>query len=420
METQLQSPLRDDATLSWKPADPFASSGASLQIAVIADSLQLRGELISVFAEIGASVLFDLPPSASPIEVASALEKSRPDVLFVETAKLSRAPSEWIAEARRGNDLPLVVALHTTEDPEEMIRALRAGASEFLYLPLRPSVYEAIDRTATNLESRRAAAAQRGQVFGFLSAKGGCGATTIACYLAAALNQSAGKPVRVLVADLDCQSATATGILRSEPRFHVFDALEQIRRVNTSSWRELVCHSEAGVDVLGGATTLPPAATQALMEPWRIEALFRFMARNYSYVCVDLGRQLNPSNWAFLQNIDELYLVTAPDVLALFQTRTVLQTLASRGFDKSRIKLVLNRNQNGPQDFWKESIQQMFELQVYFVLPNDYHRLSGAPRERFQYPADTDFGRHMVKMAQKVAGVTVPKQNGGSLFRRAS
>ncbi len=419
METQLQSPIREDEGLAWRPADQFATSGAALQIAVVADSPAIRDQLYGVFSEIGSTVLFDLPPSASPIEVASALEKTRPDVLFVETARLSLAPAAWIAEARRGNDLPLVVALHPTEDPGEMIRALRAGATEFLALPLRPAMYEAIDRTAAILESKRAAAAQRGQVLGFLSAKGGCGATTILCHLASAITQAASKPVRAMIADLDCQSAGAASLLRSNPRFHVYDALEQVRRVNTSSWRDLVCATEAGVDLLAGAPNLPQSAAQSLMEPWRVEALFRFMARNYSYVCVDLGRQLNPSNWAFLQNIDDLYLVTSPDVLALFQTRTVLQTLSSRGFDKSRIRLILNRNHSGPQDFWKESIQQMFEMPVYFVLPNDYARLAHGPRDKYQYPTDTDFGRHMIKLAQKIAGVVPPKQSGG-LFRRDS
>jgi Flp pilus assembly CpaE family ATPase len=129
----------------------------------------------------------------------------------------------------------------------------------------------------------------------------------------------------------------------------------------------------------------------------------------------DLGRHLNPANWIFLQHIDELCLVTAPEVLALYQTRSVLQTLTSRGFDKSRIRLVLNRNRSAPQDFWVESIEQMFEMNVFAVIPNDYSTLDKSPRDRFEFPADTPFGKAVVKLAGRL---THP--NGPGSLRKAA
>ena len=103
-----------------------------------------------------------------------------------------------------------------------------------------------------------------------------------------------------------------------------------------------------------------------------------------------------------MQNIDELFIVTAPDVLALYQTRSVLQTLSNRGFDKSRVKIILNRNLSSPQDFWVESIQQMFEMSVFGVIPNDEAALDKLPRDRFEFPADTPFGRAIAKIAARI------------------
>jgi len=117
----------------------------------------------------------------------------------------------------------------------------------------------------------------------------------------------------------------------------------------------------------------------------------------------------------FLQNIDELFLVTAPEVLALYQTRSVLQTLAGRGFDKSRIRLILNRNRTTPQDFWVESIEQMFEMNVFAVIPNDYSTLDKMPRDRFEFPADTPFGKALVKLAGRLAN-----PNGPGSMRKAA
>ena len=58
------------------------------------------------------------------------------------------------------------------------------------------------------------------------------------------------------------------------------------------------------------------------------------------------------------------YAGLTPEVLALYQTRTMLQTLTTRGFERSRVHLILNRNESGPHDFWIESIKQMFEMDV--------------------------------------------------------
>jgi pilus assembly protein CpaE len=170
-----------------------------------------------------------------------------------------------------------------------------------------------------------------------------------------------------------------------------------------------------GVDLLASPMDMPssalssdaaPASDMAagLPEPWRVESLFRFISRQYNWVLVDLGRHLNPSNWALLQNIEELIIVTAPDVLALYQTRSILQTLSNRGFDKSRVRIVLNRNLSSPQDFWVESIEQMFEMSVFGVIPNDDGAFEKLPRDRFEFPAETPFGRAVTKIAARLSG----------------
>jgi Flp pilus assembly CpaE family ATPase len=116
-----------------------------------------------------------------------------------------------------------------------------------------------------------------------------------------------------------------------------------------------------------------------------------------------------------LQNIEELIVITAPDVLALYQTRSVLQTLSSRGFDKARIKIVLNRNQTSPADFWVESIEQMFEMSVFGVVPSDDQTFQKLPRDRYEFPADSLFGRALVKMAGRLV-----KPTGHGPLRRAA
>jgi pilus assembly protein CpaE len=382
------------------------------KIGLVLETPELLSEIASAIAEGGAETVFEYPASGSSFEVASAVDRGRPDLLFVELSRTPRLAAEWIADVRRGQDTPLIVAVHHAAEPSEMISALRAGASEFLSLPVKPAIFDAMDRIGALLEARHSALTERGKIAGMLSAKGGCGATSIACYLSAALQiaatRVAGTPARVLVADLDYQSPGARSVFRIHPHAHAGAAFESVRRLSSSVWREFATPIVTGVDLLASPMDMPSngassntAATPP--EQWRVESLFRFVSRQYNWILVDLGRHLNPANWALLQNIEELFIVTAPDVLALYQTRSVLQTLSNRGFDKSRVKIVLNKNLSSPQDFWVESIQQMFEMGVFGVIPNDDGTLEKLPRDRFEFPADTPFGKALTKMATRLA-----------------
>jgi len=418
LQNLLQSPSTPETTRrpewTWK-------------IGLVLETPELVSELESAISEGGATKVFERPASISSFEVANAVEREKPDIIFVELARTSKAAAEWILDVRRGEETPLVVAVHPVAEPSEMIAALRAGSSEFLSLPVRPAIYDAMERIGSMLEARRSATSERGRIAGIVSAKGGCGATTVAAYLGAALQhhqrtQSGGKqaapapnPLRILVADLDYQSPGGSAAFGVTPRSHAGNAFESVRRLNSHAWREHATTVSQGIDLLASPADGPqndsPLPSATLPEPWRIESLFRFLSRQYSWIFVDLGRHLNPSNWALLQNIDELFLVTAPDVLALYQTRSILQTLSNRGFDKNLVRIVLNSNQSSPQDFWVESIQQMFDMGVFGVVPRDENAVKQSGG-RFEFPADTTFGRAMIKMAARLAASDSAHRNG--------
>ena len=258
------SPLTDLMSFTPPHRDVSRRSDWAWRIGFVLDTPDLLSGIISAVAEAGAVRVFEFPASTSSFEVANAANRDKPDVLFVELSLTSRPAAEWIADVRRGEETPLIVAVHKTAEPLAMISALRAGASEFLSLPLRPAIFDAMERIGTLLESRRNSTMERGKIAGVLSAKGGCGATSIACYLGAALHFVSNRPVsnrlvtdqgsapgtRVLVADLDYHSPGARGVFRANPQAHAGEAFDAVRRLSSSAWREFVTPVAAGVDLL--------------------------------------------------------------------------------------------------------------------------------------------------------------------------
>ena len=387
-ETPVRSVARNAST-SWKAG-------------LVLDSPALAPALFEVFEEISATCVFQLTAATARFEVASGIERERPDILFVELARIEGSGADWIEAVRAGNERPVIIAVNPEPEPQVMIDALRAGASEFISLPLRPAIFDAMERIGSILETQQSQNQERGRLTGILSAKGGCGATTLACHFGFAIHALLDGG-RVLVADLDPQAPAAHSAGRVRPPSDIAKVFESVRRLHFGTWSDYVANMAPGVDLLAGHERRSTAALSgAVPEPWRIDSLFRFLTRNYSYVLADLGRHLNPATWSFLQNLDDLIVVTAPDVLALYQTRQVLQTLSVRGFDKSRLRLILNRNHSGPRDFWVESIEQMFEINVTAVIPEDKAALAALSREQFEFPAASSFGKAVTKAAARL------------------
>jgi pilus assembly protein CpaE len=376
---------------------------------LILETPELKSEIEGALAAGNVQPVISLTASTPAFEVAHAVEQAAPDVLFVEFPRVGKTAAEWMAEVCQGSEAALVIAVHIAQEPSEMINALRAGASEFLCLPIENTLRDAVERIGAIIESRRAVWTRKGRLLGVLSAKGGCGATSVLCYLAAALNRMSlfdpekhgpgaerRRPRPVLVADLDWQAPAAHRIFKVQPQNSVNDVWQIARRLNSSIWRDCVSAVPNGPDLLAA----PPPGNYKPPDEWRAESLFRFVNRQYRWVLVDLGRQLSPINWIYLQHIDDLMVVTAPDVLALYQTRAILQTLAGRGFDKHRVRIVLNQTYPAPQDFWVESIEQMFEIGVYSLLLNDPQL--PLRKDRFDGSPQSPFGRSIGKCAEKL------------------
>jgi pilus assembly protein CpaE len=388
--------------------EPSRHSAWPWRAGLVVNDPKLASEIAAALAEVRAACVFQIAASSTPLEIFALIERDQPDLLFVELSATSIPSQEWMAAVQGADGTPLVIAVHASADPAHMIGALRAGATEFLSLPMNPAIFSTLERVGGRLASSRPIEHTQGRIIGVVSAKGGCGATTLACHLGLALERAGASKAseRILVADLDYQSPAVHRICRLKPQRRAGETFDSVRRLSSSNWREFFTPVSDSVDVMAG----PDIGSTTVPEPWRIESLFRHLTRGYSTVLADLGRHLNPGTWSFLQHVDELLLVAAPDVLALYQTRYILQTLTNRGFERSRIRLVLNLSENTPRDFWIESIEQMFEMRLFAVIPVDRVALpparpgaqSGAQQDRLVFPADTPFGKAVTKLAGRL------------------
>src|SRR5215475_13168932 len=118
------------------------------------------------------------------------LERMRPDVVLVDISGWKETLEGLVASIKSTIGDPMIVALNTSADADIILAAMRAGVHEYLYPPLNEPLRKALEKRSVERGRRRDGGAKgNSKAFGFLSAKGGCGATTLVSHVAAELGR---------------------------------------------------------------------------------------------------------------------------------------------------------------------------------------------------------------------------------------
>ena len=326
------------------------------------------------------------------------LERMLPDVVLVDISAW-REPLESLVSSIKGavGD-SMIIALNTVADADTILTSLRAGIHEYLYPPLREPLKKALEKRSIERGRKRDGAAKvGGKAYGFFSAKGGCGATTLACHVAAELGRQNQK---VLLIDLDLDAGMVGFITKTKANYSILDAVNNIHRLDISYWKALVSNGIPGVEIVSSPLAL---ATKQVPKDEHIRHVLGFARPNYDWMIVDLGRSLSRMAMAALEEIDEVCLVTTLDVPALHQSKQIIQTLLDSGYGKNRIKLILNR---APKrlDITPGELEKMLGVTIFSQVPNDYQELYETYAEGRMLNRSSELGKHMAKLANKLSG----------------
>ncbi len=374
-----------------------------LNAALIMASEELVGPARRVLDELGVRVVFEQGAIVNLAAALARLAQARPDVALVEIGELGDRMAQVFREIRAMHGSPALVAVHNAPDAERILAAMRAGACEFVYPPLEVNLKAALERVASELAGRRRQGTG-GKTLGFFSAKGGCGATTVACHVAVELQRQ--TPQKILLADLDLETGLVRFFMKTKSEYSVLDAAHNIDRLDEHFWRALISNGMPRLEVIAAP------AVAASVEPPQEEAfqrVIRFARTLYDWIVVDLGRSLNPRTMTALEEIDEGFLVTTLEVPALYQAKQLITTLVSSGYGSDRLRVILNRMPKRPE-VTLEEVQTMLGLPVYAALPNDYVALNEAYTEGELLEPGGGLASHFARLAARIANLPEPRK----------
>jgi pilus assembly protein CpaE len=323
------------------------------------------------------------------------LAKVKPEALLLDVGAVPTDLTIAIRQVKLQAPRTKIVALHSVDDPKIILAAMRAGANEFLHPPLEDSLALALERVLNSADTD-VVPSTRGKIIGFLSAKGGCGSTTLACHIAWELQNQTRK--NVLLADLDLTSGLVGFLMKTPSSYSILDAIKNLSRLDESMWKALIVEHRPNLSVI------PAPATYSRWDhpdENQLKQVLQFMRTQHDWIVLDLGRSMNSIASAVLEEIDQLLLVSTLEVVALHGLKSIVHGLFDQG---EKLQLVLNRTPK-MMDISTQELEKILGRSLYAALPNDYMGLYQSYSSGNLLNSNTRLAQHFGLLAAKIAGV---------------
>lgn len=387
------------------------SLGAStLTVALIGPEDLRRNAVAEALAGSQARIVRELKSYPGLDDVPRLLE-AHYDVLIIELDSDPEHALDLVEAICVANSVTVMV-YSARSDASLLVRCMRAGAREFLSLPIAAgAIEEALVRAMVRRPAVRPAKKATGKLMVFIGAKGGSGVTTIASNFAVAITQE--SRYSTLLIDLDLPIGDAALSLGVHPEFTVTNALENFHRLDSNFLSKLVTKHSSGLSVLATPDVYVPI--QATAEA--VEKLITVAQQTFDCVIVDAGTNISPAINAMFQDAFAVYLITQVSVPELRNSnRLIAEFFATSGI---KPEIVLNRFTQRPLGIDEKEIGKALTLQPQWKVPSDYETAQLAQNTASALALnDSSISRVIRQMARVACGLPKnrEKKKGFSLF----
>jgi pilus assembly protein CpaE len=268
-------------------------------------------------------------------QVFPEIERLNPNAVIVALGTEPESSLRFVERVARECPRTAVICAGRDSSPDTILRSIRAGAREFLRLPVRPEEFATVyQRVAEFCAVQPETPKKRGRVLSVFSSKGGTGTTFIATNVAAALSQP------TVLLDLNLQAGDLGLFLGVEPKFSIADLIENRERVDDALLRSYLTPHSANLSLLAAPREADSADD---IEAEHVFQVLEMLRERYEYVVVDPQHTFDSITLSALDQSDEILLVLTLDIPAIRSTQRALQIFDRLGYPRHKLHVVVNR-----------------------------------------------------------------------------
>ena len=247
--------------------------------------------------------------------------------------------------------------------PDLLLQSLRAGAREFLKLPISAEELKMVlDRVADFSAGQVETPKKKGRMVAVFSSKGGCGTSFMATNLAASSN------AQTVLVDLNLQAGDLPLFLGVEPKYSVADMAENRSRLDSALIKSFVTPYSSKLSLLAAPREADSADE---IEPEHIFEVLQRLRESYEYVVLDPQHTFDSITLAALDQSDEIVLVLTLDIPAIRSTQRALEIFDRLGYPRKKIRILVNR-WSKQIDLDLRQVEKFLGEPVIGFVPSDY------------------------------------------------
>jgi pilus assembly protein CpaE len=266
---------------------------------------------------------------------------------------------------RLASDSPktAIISAALNASSELLLKSLRAGAREFLQLPIsQEELKTVLDRVAEFCADQIEAPRKRGRMIAVFSSKGGCGTSFIATNLAAA---TAGRTALV---DLNLQAGDLPLFLGVDPKYSIADMAQNRTRLDDALIQSFVTPYSSNLSLLAAPREADSADE---IEPEHVFEVLQRMRESYDCVVLDPQHTFDSITLAALDQADDIVLVLTLDIPAIRSTQRALEIFDRLGYPRKKIRILVNR-WSKQIDLDLRQVEKFLGEPVIGFVPSDY------------------------------------------------
>ncbi|MEC9094519.1 MAG: pilus assembly protein CpaE [Planctomycetota bacterium] len=295
------------------------------------------------------------------------VQQTAPEIGLITIDSDPAKAIELLSRVRSTSPQTIWMVLSRSHDGQMILSAMRAGAQEFLHLPLSAAEFtEAVDRLS-NQAGSGTAGDREASVIAVGGVSGGVGSTSIAVNLAAGLAKDDSRSVALV--DLDVSLGDADIFLDSVPEYTLTDIIQNLDRLDLPLLRNSLSKHESGVYLLPRPVQLQD---NEFIHPEDLERLVGLLKSAFTHLVFDLSKVYSRLDQVVLQAANDILLVTQLDLPCLRNVVRLMMSFEEYPGIKEKIRMIVNRAGWDSGQISMSKAQETIGGEFYWQIPNDY------------------------------------------------
>lgn len=301
---------------------------------------------------------------------ADVVGQTRPDVGIINVDRDPEKALQLIDRVRETCAECCILVVSSSSDGQLILRAMRAGAKEFLAQPINSEdLAAALDR----LGNQRAGAEGKSRsstVIAIAGVSGGVGATSIAVNLGCILAADSRNSVALI--DLDLALGDADVLLDAIPEYTLVDVAQNISRLDFALLKRSLTRHSSGLYLMPRPVQLQDAQH---VTPDSLQRVLGLLKATFSHLIVDISKAFNELDLVALGSAKEVLLVTQLDLPCLRNVVRLMMSFQEHEGLKDKIRVVVNRAGLAGGQISLKKAQETIGRDIFWQIPNDYRAM---------------------------------------------